>query len=469
MMSQSQSLPTSVAIIGGGVSALTSAILLEANNYRTHIYTTQTPTWGRYESLLPTFATLHAAASIIPHSVASPQMARWFTISQAFFGEILRASPSPGIRTQVHYEIFENPISEFPEYASLIRDFTPLSAAQEGSMWVPKRPKVTEVHGWSFQAYFCEAPKYMRYLYDLYQAVGGVITKVPHDYDLPSYLGLNFTHYVNCTGYAAPGLLASLHKSSAFVDRPQQPDYEAIIDPFATKLIRGHYLRVDVNEDSLGLQGAFSYNYKPIATIYQNTDGTPADVYCYPRSDTWILGGSRQVGIIDENGIWSGETTIGEEIDFPVSDTQTISVPTPILELNSDLLSHFTKGRLNLRRMIHENPASIRPGIGYRFVRDTDKDSVRLSVSRVSATSDGSHKYIFHNYGHGGAGYTLSWGCAYDVLRCLDRFTNRNVTDEGVLGSDLGENNHFSTQNRLRQLTARLIHDYSLSGNSTVT
>jgi len=26
---------------------------------------------------------------------------------------------------------------------------------------------------------------------------------------------------------------------------------------------------------------------------------------------------------------------------------------------------------------------------------------------------------IIHNYGHGGAGYTVSWGCAYEVLSIL--------------------------------------------------
>lgn len=47
---------------------------------------------------------------------------------------------------------------------------------------------------------------------------------------------------------------------------------------------------------------------------------------------------------------------------------------------------------------------------GFRPVRST----VRLEKEEVSPG-----KFVFHNYGHGGAGYTLSWGCALEVLELM--------------------------------------------------
>jgi glycine/D-amino acid oxidase-like deaminating enzyme len=38
---------------------------------------------------------------------------------------------------------------------------------------------------------------------------------------------------------------------------------------------------------------------------------------------------------------------------------------------------------------------------------------VRLEAERVGSGGD---KLVVHDYGHGGAGVTLSWGCADDVV-----------------------------------------------------
>jgi D-amino-acid oxidase len=50
-----------------------------------------------------------------------------------------------------------------------------------------------------------------------------------------------------------------------------------------------------------------------------------------------------------------------------------------------------------------EHRVGLRPG----------RPSVRLEAERRADT------LLVHNYGHGGAGVTLSWGCADDVVRLV--------------------------------------------------
>lgn len=49
-------------------------------------------------------------------------------------------------------------------------------------------------------------------------------------------------------------------------------------------------------------------------------------------------------------------------------------------------------------------------GCGLRPVRS----AVRLEVERPAP-----QRLLIHNYGHGGAGITLSWGCATEVVALL--------------------------------------------------
>ncbi len=52
-------------------------------------------------------------------------------------------------------------------------------------------------------------------------------------------------------------------------------------------------------------------------------------------------------------------------------------------------------------------PAEYEAGVGFRPLRDP------VRVEREAGTR------IIHNYGHGGAGFTVSWGCARAVLRLV--------------------------------------------------
>ena len=60
-----------------------------------------------------------------------------------------------------------------------------------------------------------------------------------------------------------------------------------------------------------------------------------------------------------------------------------------------------------------ETPRVLREHVGLRPFR---KSGVRLERAQLH---DG--RTVIHNYGHGGSGFTLSWGCAEEVLRISSR------------------------------------------------
>jgi D-amino-acid oxidase len=63
-----------------------------------------------------------------------------------------------------------------------------------------------------------------------------------------------------------------------------------------------------------------------------------------------------------------------------------------------------------------ESPRVLAERVGLRPYR---KSGVRLERAQL-----GDGRAVIHNYGHGGSGFTLSWGCASDVLRMAANVTS---------------------------------------------
>jgi D-amino-acid oxidase len=98
-------------------------------------------------------------------------------------------------------------------------------------------------------------------------------------------------------------------------------------------------------------------------------------LYIIPRSDDCILGGTSQ----------EGDWTLEADPDTAAAIVQRCSALEPALK-DVAILEH----RVGLRPGRHE---------------------VRLELERV-----GDNCAVIHDYGHGGAGFTLSWGCAAEVV-----------------------------------------------------
>jgi len=174
---------------------------------------------------------------------------------------------------------------------------------------------------------------------------------------------------VNCTGYG------NLFKDDALVAK------------------RGHLVNVETNGRLTDEDGErFSYSYY---LGEEDGDETDAFVYAYPREDCLLLGGSEQEGR-EVDGGW-----VGEEAGRSVS-TDGEDVPARIVELNAELIE--SKCGVDIA------PLPKRGRFGYRPYR---RGGIRIEKE----TYDG--KEVVHNYGHGGAGVTLSWYSANRVYNLL--------------------------------------------------
>jgi D-amino-acid oxidase len=108
--------------------------------------------------------------------------------------------------------------------------------------------------------------------------------------------------------------------------------------------------------------------------LAESADGSPT--YIFPRSDGCILGGTAQ----KDN--WSLAVDPATAADIRARCEQI----EPTLH-DAEVLAQLV---------------GLRPG----------RHEVRLEVEHI-----GQRQAVIHNYGHGGAGVTLSWGCAAEVVQ----------------------------------------------------
>jgi D-amino-acid oxidase len=119
-------------------------------------------------------------------------------------------------------------------------------------------------------------------------------------------------------------------------------------------------------------------------------DDTTDLVYLFPHGDTVILGGSEVAGD------WSTE---------------------PVPALAERILRDCAAVEPRLRGV---------PVLAHRVGLRPFRPQIRLEAEPASGAADAGqpgpqHPLVVHNYGHGGAGITMSWGCAREAATLVSR------------------------------------------------
>lgn len=362
-----------VAVIGAGISGITTAVLLQQNGYEVSVYTNEHPL---KENKNPYFASQFPSASIIPHSVFHPDIVEIFKLSQLFFSKLYEISFT-GLTKHEHFELFafENSIDD---YAPLISGYETLSDLG----WHPKHPEIPIKSGWKFNCFFADWTDYFPQLVRSFLLNNG--TFIYETVDLNSFDSINEDIIINCSGLG----------SAQLKDEESKP-----------LILKGHLLRINNTVDLKSPNGnTVSYNFSAGPDIYSDSYGTPLDVYCYPRKHDWILGGSRFKGTLDDQGNWVSKDELSQQF------------PPQIESINSKIIKE-TFGT-DISEFIEKEYQ-----YSYRYVRNK-KNGLRIE------SENKSERLVIHNYGHGGAGVTLSWGCAFSVLQMVSDKT-------GILNSDM--------------------------------
>lgn len=256
-----------------------------------------------------------------------------------------------GVSVARGYEVFRRPVSD-PWWLSCVRSFRRATGEE-----LPRGRR----DGYAFETPVIEMSIYLEYLMRRIEELGGRI--VAREVKSVEEAFEEGRVVVNCAGLGARALVGD---ESLFPIRGQI----VRVEPLSTR----DFL-LDEDEEHGDGGGRVEVEAGGEAGTEDDARGV---TYIVPRSNDCVLGGTAQVGD------WSLE---------------------PDMQVAEDIIERCARFVPEVRqKKVLAHVVGLRPG----------RHEIRLEVEvGVGATDE--RRVVAHNYGHGGSGVTLSWGCAEEV------------------------------------------------------
>lgn len=415
-----------VAVLGAGISGLTTALVLQSCGYRTVVIAEERPLQrGETNSLVPTS---FAMASAYPHNLRVDNLEEVSRLSQLVFKHLHEAGQF-GVEVHKIYEVFEDEPPPPPMAAHRMKfhcfDGTPNQMLRHEA---PVRPGAQYLWGWHFHTYFADMPIFLASLWRLFEARGGAFitrrissTEPAGEATMPA--GNARMPAGNATmptdNARMPADNATMPTGYTNQNRRQWIDetlpagtpvinclgigaLQVFADRVPVIAMRGKQAFAPGAPRVVSAEGTpLAYNYTPKAEHFPRADGKAEYLHFFSRSDGWVLGQTREEGSLDEEGNWYGASVNCSGLRLGATD-----IPLPIVQLNKQLLLAWKNLSLKEEGLIGKE--------GIRYYRDPADRGVRLEQDESI-----TERLLIHNYGHGGSGVTMSWGCALEAVRLL--------------------------------------------------
>ncbi|KAG0245992.1 hypothetical protein B0O80DRAFT_522924 [Mortierella sp. GBAus27b] len=350
-----------VVVIGAGVVGLTTALLLQCNNYDVTIIASEFP---KNEKDQPDYASPKAGAHW--RSMCDEDDARakeYDTVSYNTLRELAK-NPNSGVRIRAAIDYFDyNPTGHEgrnPWWSKIVEDFKVMPSEN------PNFPIA-----YSYQTPVVTPSIYLDYLLQQFKDAGGRVQQrsLSHIAEASLWVGTKprpVKVIINCTGFRAR-YLGGAQDTRCYQTRGQ------------TAVVRAGWVRETVTWISK----------------------TGSIMYVIPRSNgEVVLGGSHEAYQNNES----------------VSGAKTTHILRTIVDRYPKILSPGTSAAYAASPDLLSKFDIVDQKVGFRPSRI---GGVRVEVEQ-GRTGCGCPVLIGHNYGHGGAGYQTSWGSAYDLLQKIE-------------------------------------------------